>query len=337
MSPCPSIGSKLIAPPPSILANPGQDSEPRPIVLQLTEDDDGGDLSDDRNCDTYPEQKENSASLPEYAGQSRAGYLANLLHGVEGSEATSLALRVLGRDVGYGRGPGGPEGSLAHVVHGASSSYAEKRGHRHIHHRRSDVGGRARGNPDQTPVAVGDPAVERSGDEEDRRRKAVDDPRLRCTQARVLCRQDREETVDHVGAGRDQHPDRGRAAEFSEKPEELLHPAAEKLHLRLGGERGLIRDRFLITDLTQAEPHPDRWQRGQGEDEDEQQFEAVSGGGDDQTRHAGTGHAADVLGAGVPAIDSSHSVVGIAGDGTERSNVPACGAGRLEEPHERQG
>jgi hypothetical protein len=25
--------------------------------------------------------------------------------------------------------------------------------------------------------------------------------------------------VDHVGAGRDQHPDRGRAAEFSEQPE----------------------------------------------------------------------------------------------------------------------
>src|ERR671920_1332358 len=99
MSPCPSIGSKLIAPPPSILANQGQDSEPRPKVLQLTEDDDGGDLSDDRNCNAYPEQCEHSAGLPEYAGQSRAGYLANLLHGVEGSEAPSLARRVLARDV----------------------------------------------------------------------------------------------------------------------------------------------------------------------------------------------------------------------------------------------
>jgi hypothetical protein len=120
-------GSKLSAPPPPILANPGQDSEPRSIVPQFTEDGDCGDLSDDRNCDTYPEQKENSASLPEYAGQSRAGYLANLLHGVEGSEATSLARRVLGRDVGYSRGPGGSEGRLAHVVHGAGSSHADKR------------------------------------------------------------------------------------------------------------------------------------------------------------------------------------------------------------------
>ena len=58
----------LNAPPPPILANPGQDSESRPIVLQLTEDDDGGDLSDDRNCDAYPEQSEHSARLPEYAG-----------------------------------------------------------------------------------------------------------------------------------------------------------------------------------------------------------------------------------------------------------------------------
>jgi hypothetical protein len=87
--------------PPPILANPAQDSESRPIVPQFTEDDDGGDLSDDRNCNAHPEQQEHSASLPEYAGQSRAGYLANLLHGVEGSEATSLARRVLGRDVGY--------------------------------------------------------------------------------------------------------------------------------------------------------------------------------------------------------------------------------------------
>src|SRR5215204_6681526 len=77
-----SLKTALNAPPPPILANPGQDSESRPIVLQLTEDDDGGDLSDDRNCNAYPEQKENSASLPEYAGQSRAGNLANLLHGV---------------------------------------------------------------------------------------------------------------------------------------------------------------------------------------------------------------------------------------------------------------
>jgi hypothetical protein len=51
-----------------MLANPGQDSEPRPKVLQLTEDDDGGDLSDDRNCDAYPDQSEHSARLPEYAG-----------------------------------------------------------------------------------------------------------------------------------------------------------------------------------------------------------------------------------------------------------------------------
>jgi hypothetical protein len=181
-----------IAPPPPILANPGQDSESRPIVLQLTEDDDGGELSDDRNCNAYPEQKETSSCLPEYAGQSRAGYLANLLHGVEGSETTSLARRVLGRDVGYSRGPGGPEGRLADVVHGAGGSHPDKRGHRHVHHRRSDVGGRARGNSDQTPVAVGDPAVERAGNEEDRRRKAVDESCLRCTQARVLCRQDPE-------------------------------------------------------------------------------------------------------------------------------------------------
>src|SRR5215218_8223905 len=66
-------------------SNPAQDSEPRSKVLQLTEDGDRGDLSDDRNCNSYPEQKEHSASLPEYAGQSRASYLANLLHGVEGS------------------------------------------------------------------------------------------------------------------------------------------------------------------------------------------------------------------------------------------------------------
>ena len=88
-------------PPPSILASPGQDSQPRPIVPQFTEDGDCGDLSDDRNCNTYPEQDEHSASLPEYAGQSRAGYLTNLLHGVERSEAPSLARRVLGCDVGY--------------------------------------------------------------------------------------------------------------------------------------------------------------------------------------------------------------------------------------------
>jgi hypothetical protein len=47
---------------------------PRPKVLQLTEDGDRGDLSDDRNCNTYPEQSEHSASMPEYAGHSRAGH-----------------------------------------------------------------------------------------------------------------------------------------------------------------------------------------------------------------------------------------------------------------------
>src|SRR5919106_6993109 len=101
------MGRKQDLSPPPILANPGQDSEPRPKVLQLTEDDDGGYLSDDRNCNAYPEQDEHSASLPEYASQSRAGYLANLLHGVEGSEAPSLARRVLGCYVGYSLGPGG--------------------------------------------------------------------------------------------------------------------------------------------------------------------------------------------------------------------------------------
>ena len=164
------------APSPPILAKPGQDSEPRSNVPQFTEDGDCGDLSDDGNCNAYSEHSDHAASLPEYTGQSRTSYLANLLHGVEGSEATSLARRVLGRDVGYSRGPGGPEGRLADVVHGAGSSHADKRGDRHVHHRRSNVGGRARGNPDQTPVAVGDPAIERAGKEEDRRRKAVDDP-----------------------------------------------------------------------------------------------------------------------------------------------------------------
>ena len=52
-----------------MLANPGQASEPWPKVLQLTEDDNGGDLSDDRSCDAYhPDQSEHSARLPEYAG-----------------------------------------------------------------------------------------------------------------------------------------------------------------------------------------------------------------------------------------------------------------------------
>jgi hypothetical protein len=59
---------------PPTRAGPGEDSEPRPKVPQLTEDGDCGDLSDDRYCNTYPEQCERSASLPEYAGQSRAGY-----------------------------------------------------------------------------------------------------------------------------------------------------------------------------------------------------------------------------------------------------------------------
>src|ERR687894_2645631 len=129
------------------------------MIPQFTEDGDCGDLSDDRDCNACPEQDEHSASLPEYAGQSRSGYLANLLHGVEGSQAPSLAWRVLGRYVGYSRGPGGPEGRLADVVHGAGSSPADECGAGHVHHRRSDVGGRARGNPYQTPVAVGDPAV----------------------------------------------------------------------------------------------------------------------------------------------------------------------------------
>jgi hypothetical protein len=66
-------------------------------------------------------------------------------------------------------------------------------------------------------------------------------------------------------------------------------------------------------------------------------LKAVSRGGDDQTCYASPCHAADVLGASVPAVDGPYAVVGIAGDGSERGYVPACRAGRLEEPHERQG
>jgi hypothetical protein len=45
---------------PPTRAGPGEDSEPRPKVPQLTEDGDCGDLSDDRHCNTYP----NNANAP---------------------------------------------------------------------------------------------------------------------------------------------------------------------------------------------------------------------------------------------------------------------------------
>jgi hypothetical protein len=42
----------------------------------------------------------------------------------------------------------------------------------------------------------------------------VDETRFGLAQARVLGSQDREEPVDHVGAGRDYHPDRSRTGEL---------------------------------------------------------------------------------------------------------------------------